>query len=84
MINNLIGNLKLCFKNVIIDNMDHISDIAQAFLINNRFHLIKWKVNQYNGAFEVVDTKRKNCEPFLSTNLDSIIKQIKLWEKKHE
>ena len=84
MINNLIGNLKLCFKNVARDDMKHIPDIAQAFLINNRFHLIKWKVHQYNGAFEVLDTKRKNCEPFLSINLDAIIKQIKLWEEKYE
>lgn len=85
MINNLLGNLKLCFKNVIRDNMDHMkSMIAQAFVINDRFHLIKWKVNQYNGAFEVIDTKRKKCEPFLSTNLDAIIKQIKQWEEKYE
>lgn len=72
------------FENVAIDNMEHIKQIYQAFLINDRFHLIKWKQGYYDGAFEVMDKKYKNKDVFLSNNLQVIIKKIREWENSNE
>lgn len=78
---SLYKAIKDSFENVAIDNMKHIKSIYQAFLINDRFHLIKWKQGYYDGAFEVMDKKYKNKNVFLSTNLQLIINKIKEWER---
>lgn len=61
---SLYKTIQGSFENVVIDNMKHMKQIYQAFLINDRFHLIKWKQGYYDGAFEVMDKKYKNKDVF--------------------
>lgn len=68
--------LEKYFKNVKIDDMSHIKQIEEAYVIENRFHLIKWDNNHYGGAFEIQDKKHKNwC--ISSIKLNNLIKYMK-------
>lgn len=74
---NLKDTLSSHFNNVQIDNMDHLKDfIYKAYVIENRFHLIKWKQGYYNGAFELQDQLNEQ-DLLLSTDLGLVISYIK-------
>ena len=78
---NLFNKLKNQFEEVIIDEKK-LKDktIANAFIINNQFQIIKYKQGTNNGSFQLTKINDKNKNFYMSNDLNLIIKKVSLWK----
>ncbi len=78
---NLFNKLKNQFENVIIDEKKlKNKTIANAFIINNQFQIIKYKQGTNNGSFQLTKINDKNKNFYISNDLSLIIKKVRLWK----
>ncbi len=78
---NLLNKLKNQFENVIIDEKKlKNKTIANAFIINNQFQIIKYKQGTNNGSFQLTKINDKNKNFYISNDLSLIIKKVRLWK----